>query len=115
MELEQQLFTLIERVNSSLTDNKEISQLRNDIERFHKELSQCRQSITKNASNEGVNKHLNNVLEDLQENISDIRHEFEKKYTSQTIANRAYEQMLRIQVENATRQHQKAQDDLFGL
>lgn len=116
-QLEDVVCALVEEVTSTDGDDaRQVKQLKNRIDGVTKQINAFRATINvnlKGSSDKAQRTRLVNKLEDLQENMADVRHTFDKKCNLEE--NLAREALVKAQVKLAERTNRAIENDLFGL
>ena len=142
---EQQLFALLERADTESVSQEELERTYQDIKRLMRDISTCRQAIQRQALDDTTRSRLIDRLEDLQENVSDLEHDFGtsataahsyahsigadshslmlahcshptgKKYEASSLEAFTKQKVKEQQVRAAQRQMEEAEDSLFDL
>jgi hypothetical protein len=73
---EESFFALLERANGQVDDQEQLDHTYTDIKQLMRDISAFRQLIQKQAIDASERTRLTDRLEDLQENISDLEHDF---------------------------------------
>mmetsp|Transcript_34254 Transcript_34254/g.58634 ORF Transcript_34254/g.58634 Transcript_34254/m.58634 type:complete len:596 (+) Transcript_34254:30-1817(+) len=108
--METKIFEMIQRIEDIPHDNA------SQAKRLKEDMKEAGKLLVSMRKHEGFTKSEKNRLEDLQENLSDLKHNFNKKFkVAEKPKDKAMQKALELRVKRAQKQHQALEDDMFAL
>jgi len=111
-EYEARLFSLITEANDEEVTNTKASSTKSKIADLMKDLTSFKAKIRKMDDEQ----RLLNRLEDLQENLADLEHNFNTRiFTEKSMSEKANALLKSKQLEDANKEHQRIANEMFEL
>eukprot|EP01094_Clydonella_sp_ATCC50884_P004242 TRINITY_DN1329_c2_g2_i1.p1 TRINITY_DN1329_c2_g2~~TRINITY_DN1329_c2_g2_i1.p1 ORF type:complete len:221 (-),score=96.12 TRINITY_DN1329_c2_g2_i1:417-1079(-) len=112
-DLEERFFAVLER--SSSCDEAELPAVHEQLQELQKEMTAYRHAVNKEVRDENLRKRLDDRVADLQENLTDLRHVFGKRYDASSFGTATASRIVEGQVRAAQKNMQQLEDDMFDL